>query len=189
MNLTSRVKFLLFNFLGLQLTWAGCAYGATHAWPMLGVYIACSYITLHFIFVQERLRDMSVIAVIGGLGILLDMLNTSFNIISFPNAGNLPLVIPFWLMTLWLVFSLTIPHSLYWLEKNLLLAFVAGAIGGSASYWLGHSLGAIAFTQSTSLGVAIYFIEWGLFLPLSLIVVREISRFCSTNSLALYRYK
>lgn len=184
MLLTNRVKFLVFNFLGLQLTWAACAYGATNEWPLLGVYVGGSYVALHFIFVQERLRDAFVAILIASLGIALDISNTAFNIIAFPNEANLPLFIPFWLMSLWLVFSLTIPHCLNWLEKNLPLAFLAGAIGGSASYWLGHSLGAITFAHSTLVGVVIYFIEWGIFLPLSLILVGKISRSYPANSLA-----
>ena len=41
--------FLIFNFLGLQATWAACAYGATHNQPMLGFYVGLAYISTHFI--------------------------------------------------------------------------------------------------------------------------------------------
>lgn len=181
MQLSNRVKFLVFNFLGLQLTWAACAYGATHEWPSLGVYVGYAYVVLHFIFVQQRLRDACAVIVIASLGIALDILNTVFNVISFPTMSGLPFIIPFWLMSLWLVFSLTIPHCLYWLEKNMLLAFFAGAIGGSASYWLGQSLGAIEFPQSIPFSVIVYFIEWGIVLPLSLILIRKLNRFFYTN--------
>jgi hypothetical protein len=181
MQPTNRVKFLVFNFLGLQLTWAACAYGATHDWPLLGVYVGCAYVVLHFMFVQQRWRDVCVATIIASLGIVLDILNSQLNIISFPNAASLPLLIPFWLMSLWLVFSLTIPHCLYWLEKNMFLAFFAGAVGGSASYWLGQSLGAIDFPQSTFLSVAVYFVEWGILLPVALILVRKLNRCFSTD--------
>ena len=179
--LTRRLKFLIFNFLGLQCTWASCAYGATHEWPLLGVWVGLVYMGLHFILVEERLRDVNVVFVLGIFGIFLDIVNTWFGVISFPTDDTIVFFLPYWLMVLWFVFSLMLPHSLYWLEKNMTLAFFAGAIGGSSSYLLGHVLGAITFSQSTPISFMIYFIEWGIMFPLSLKVVKWITRSNSAN--------
>ncbi len=174
--INKRLKFLIFNFLGLQFTWAACAYGATHELPLLGVYVGLVYILLHFIIVEERLRDLNIILIIGVLGIFLDYLNTRFNIVSFSTYDVTILLIPYWLMVLWLVFSLMIPHSLYWLVNNMTVASIAGAIGGSVSYFIGHKLGALTFSQPTSISFIIYFIEWAIFFPLALQVVKYLPR-------------
>ena len=174
--LSRRLKFLIFNFLGLQCTWAACAYGATHEWPLLGVYVGLVYMCLHFSLVEERLRDVNVVLIVGIFGICLDVLNTWFGVISFPKDDTIVLFLPYWLMVLWFVFSLMLPHSLYWLEKNMAMASIAGAIGGSASYLLGYKLSAITFPQSTSISFIIYFIEWSILFPVSLKVVKWISR-------------
>lgn len=174
--LTKRIKFLIFNFLGLQFTWGACAYGATHELPLLGVWVGLVYLVIHFILVEDRLRDVSVLLALGIFGIILDTLNTWLNVVSFPDDNTVALFLPYWLMVLWFVFSLMVPHSLYWLEKNMPIAFIAGAIGGSASYLLGHELGAITFSQPTTISFIIYFIEWGIFFPLSLKLVKYISR-------------
>ena len=174
--INKRLKFLIFNFLGLQFTWAACAYGATHGLPLLGVYVGLFYIFLHFIIVEERLRDLNIVIIVGALGIFLDYFNTRFNIVSFSTYDATVLLIPYWLMVLWLVFSLMIPHSLYWLVKNMKVACIAGAIGGSLSYFMGHNLGALTFSQPVSISFIIYFIEWGIFFPLSLQVVKYLSR-------------
>lgn len=176
MNLSKRVTFLLFNFLGLQLTWAACAYGAINHWPLLGVYTGFGYLLLHFIIVQQRRRDLVVAAVVGGSGVILDSINYWMNVISFSSQTEPGFFIPFWLVTLWLVFSMTIPYSLYWLKNNMLVASLAGAVGGSASYYLGHLLGAITYVQSTWLSASIYFVEWGIFFPLALMIVTWLSR-------------
>ncbi len=174
--INKRLKFLIFNFLGLQFTWAACAYGATNDLPLLGVYVGLVYILLHFIIVEERLRDLNIILIIGVLGIFLDYLNTRFNIISFSTYDVSILLIPYWLIVLWLVFSLMIPHSLYWLVNNMRVASIAGAIGGSVSYFIGHKLGALTFSQPASISFIIYFIEWAIFFPLSLQVVKYLPR-------------
>ena len=42
------LRFLIFNFVGLQATWAACAYGATHSFPALGLYVGLAYVIAHF---------------------------------------------------------------------------------------------------------------------------------------------
>ena len=180
--ISNRLKFLIFNILGLQITWAACAYGATHDLPMLGVYVGLVYMALHFIFVEERFRDLNVVLLIGALGIILDYINARFGIVSFSPLNTTFLILPYWLITLWLVFSLMIPHSLYWLNKHRKVACIAGAVGGSVSYWMGHKMGALTFSQPNSMSFVIYFIEWGIFFPLSLYIVRLLSRVNLTKS-------
>ncbi len=171
----TNLGFLIFNFLGLQATWAACAFGATKGMPMLGVYIGFAYIAAHFILSQHRLRDLKVMLIIGIAGIIIDSVLSQLNYLSFPGFFNQLLTIPFWLISLWFVFSLMLPYSLYWLIKNLKLAAIAGAIGGSFSYFLGHKLGALQLNDPLTLTVFIYFIIWGIIFPSSLLLVRRLS--------------
>jgi len=171
MLLTNRIKFLLFNFLGLQITWAACAYGAINEWSLLGVLIGVLYLGLHFLLVEETLRDIKVVIVLGGFGIIMDVLNTWLGILSFPVDHTITLFLPYWLIVLWFVFSLMIPYSLYWFEKNMVMASIAGAIGGGGSYLLGHMLGAITLSQPLFISFMVYVFEWMLFFPISLKVV------------------
>jgi len=169
------LAFLIFNFIGLQVTWAACAYGATHSIPQLGVYIGLSYIILHFIFSKYRMRDLKIMFVIGILGIIIDSILTLTEIITFPNYENEFAPTPYWLMGLWLVFALMVPYSLYWLKRNLIIASIAGAIGGSFSYFLGHKLGAVQLADPLTMSVGIYFICWGIIFPVALKIVEHLS--------------
>ncbi len=123
--MSKNFAFLLFNFLGLEITWAACAYGATHENPYLGVFVGLIYIVLHFLFSSNRFRDFKVMCLVGLLGVIVDSLIAKLNFISFsePLAENIPL--PAWMIVLWLVFSLMLPYSLYWLRKNLTVAAIA----------------------------------------------------------------
>ncbi len=171
MKLDNNLKFLIFNFLGLQVTWAACAYGATHANPMLGFYVGFSYIILHFIFSHMRKRDLIIMIIIGSLGIIIDSTFANMDVISFPHLSTTFLQTPIWLACLWFVFALMIPYSLYWLKKNLAIASIAGAIGGSFSYFLGHKLGALQLAEPLITNLGIYCIAWGIIFPLALKLV------------------
>ena len=170
--MSKNLAFLIFNFIGLQATWAACAYGATHAMPLLGVYVGLAYITAHFIFSKLPVRDLKIMLIIGFIGIALDSVFAQLNLLSFPGFTNQYLPIPSWLMALWFVFALMVPHSLFWLRKNLKIASVAGAIGGSLSYFLGHKLGALHFAEPLWKTFMFYFIEWGLLFPIALLIVK-----------------
>ena len=169
---SSRAKFLLFNILGLQLTWVACAYGAINGIHNLGMHVGLTYITLHFLFTKSRLIDLVVLLVIGSLGIIVNSVNAHFGAISFTETSNTYFMIPYWLMTLWFVFSLMIPHSLQWASKYLKFSFLLGAVGGSYSYWLGHKLGALHLSEPLSYSIALYFVEWGLIFTLALALTR-----------------
>jgi Protein of unknown function (DUF2878). len=167
------LAFLIFNFVGLQITWAACAYGATHENPNLGLYVGLSYIFLHFLLSKLRLRDLKIMLILGVSGLVIDSALTILNIISFPNNSNITLPIPAWLITLWFVFSLMVPYSLYWLSKNLKIAAIAGGIGGCFSYYLGHKLGALNLSEPQWLSTTISFVVWGIYLPFAFLVTKH----------------
>ena len=162
-----RALFFVFNFLGLQITWAACAYGATHSQPNLGLLIAVFYIVLHMFFSKSRKQDLLTLLCVGLIGIFLDHINTYLGLVSFNDSNVTHSVIPLWLISLWLVFSLTLPYILGWLEKKPWLAFFLGGAGGSSSYWLAHKLGAIILYEPLAISTSIYFLQWAIFLPIA----------------------
>ena len=181
--LSKRTAFLIFNFLGLEVTWAACAYGAINESPKIGVYVGIIYIALHFLFTTNRKVDFLVLLTVGMLGILLDNINSYFGVLAFDHTINSTLLIPYWLVVLWFVFSLMVPHSLFWLSKHLKFSILLGAILGSFSYWLGHKLGALQLAEPISISVVILFLEWAIVFPLALLITKSLFTF--TNNLSL----
>lgn len=182
----ANLKFLLFNFLGLEVTWAACAYGAINGNPNLGVYVGAVYITLHFLFTKNRMLDLMILLSIGTIGIIIDSINAYFGFISFLELSAEQFLIPYWLITLWLVFSLMIPYSLYWLVNHIRISVIAGAIVGSFSYWLGDKLGALHLIEPQLFGVSIFFVQWGLIFPLALVITKML---INTQPELLFIYK
>ncbi len=174
--MSKKLAFLIFNFAGLQITWAACAYGATHDNVNLGLYVGLGYVLLHFLLSKFRLRDLKVMLTIGVIGILIDSMISKLNFIAFTKPLENSILLPAWLIALWLVFALMLPYSLYWLRKNLAIAAIAGAIGGCFSYVLGHKLGALNLSEPLWLSSMVYFVFWGSFFPLALLITRFFTR-------------
>ncbi|MFK7795314.1 MAG: DUF2878 domain-containing protein [Gammaproteobacteria bacterium] len=162
MKLSPHTAFLIFNFLGLQITWAACAYGATNSMPILGVVVGLIYIALHLLLTKVRNQDLLILLTISIIGISVDHINTYLGLMAFTPNNTTHSVIPLWLIILWMVFSLMLPHSLNWLGKNTALSFLIGGLGGASSYWLGHKLSAISISEPLLLNISILFIEWAV---------------------------
>lgn len=177
-----RLAFLIFNVLGLQLTWAACAYGAVTSFPLLGAYVGGAYIVLHMMLTPARTQDITIMLVLTSIGVVLDYLNMQLGVISFNNNSQF---IPIWLVFLWCVFSLMIPHSLHWLSNKPKLAILLGGFGGSSSYWMGHKLGAITLNDPMLANVAIYFIQWAIYFPIAYIIFRYIQKSITSRGIEI----
>ena len=64
---------------------------------------------------------------------------------------------------LWMIFAITLNHSLVWLKNRISLSVIFGAIGGPLAYLAGEKLGAIIITQQLSL--VLLSIGWALITP------------------------
>ena len=173
--ISSRLKFQIFNLLGLEITWAACAYGAIKDMESVGILTGLAYIVIHFILTKTHFEDLFTLIIVSSIGILVDSINAQYNLIFFNSISD-PFLIPYWLIILWFVFSLMIPHCLYWLSKNLTIAAIIGGIGGSFSYWLGHKLGALTLADPLLTSVIIYFFQWSILFPVALLVTKSLFR-------------
>ena len=171
--MSKKTLFILYNFIGFQAVWAACAYGAINGLPLLGVYAAGVYISIHFIFSNSKSLDVIIMLLVAMLGITLDSVNAYLGLISFKEESS---ILPFWLATLWFSFALLLPHSLHWLHKYPLLAILFGGIGGSGTYFIGHQLGAISLSTSLWPSLLAYFIEWAIIIPVAFWLIRTINK-------------
>lgn len=103
------------------------------------------------------------------LGCIQEILFIHFNILSYPGQEIFP---PVWLLSLYTLFALTLNSSLYYLNWNLLLAFVLGGVGGSLSYFSGEKLGGVIVVSN--LCYLALFLSWGVYLTLMILLNRKL---------------
>ncbi|WP_157954330.1 DUF2878 domain-containing protein [Saccharospirillum mangrovi] len=153
--LNRTVAWRLFNYAGFQAGWLILVLTRS-PWSLLWalVFVACHW---RWLASAAEWRRVIPIMVFGGA---IDALWQASPWVEFYGAGW-PL--PLWLIGLWLMFPLTLNHSLAWLADRPILQIFGGIVGAGGSYLGGATLGAAQLS-----GPAWYLLplSWGLWLPL-----------------------
>ncbi len=148
-----------FNLLAFNFIWLACVIGRDELnWlvlPLVAAYVAIlSY--------ADRLEPLQLLAPCA-IGIGIDCVLTWFGIFAFETGV---MILPLWLMTLWLAFSSTLSRSLAIIGRHWWLASLAGASAFPFNYAVGERLGAVTFTESYPLTLTLLSVIWAVSLPL-----------------------
>ena len=157
-------KFL--NIFVFNLLWVGLVLGRDSlihlTLPSLLIYLACLL----------RIGDLKVHQILlpAAIGITIDSSLTFFGIFIFADSS---LIIPFWLIVLWINFSTTITLSLSFIGKNRLVAFGLGATALPFNYTVGERLGAVTFGEPYLFSILILALVWSVSFPILFMVSHE----------------
>lgn len=157
-------KFL--NIIIFNLLWAGLVLGRDSliylTLPCLLIYLACLL----------RIGDLKLHQILlpALIGITIDSSLTFFGIFIFPDSS---LIVPFWLIVLWVNFSTTLNLSLSFIGKNKLVAFGLGATALPFNYTVGERLGAVAFGEPYLFSILILVLVWSVSFPILFMVSHE----------------
>ena len=157
-------KFL--NIIVFNLLWAGLVLGRDSlihlTLPSLIIYLACLL----------RIGDLKVHQILlpATIGITIDSSLTFFGIFIFLDSS---LIIPFWLIVLWINFSTTITLSLSFIGKNKLVAFGLGATALPFNYTVGERLGAVTFSEPYFFSILVLVLVWSVSFPILFMVSHE----------------
>ena len=154
------------NIIVFNLLWAGLVLGRESlihiTLPSLLIYLACLLriggLKVHQIFFPAV------------IGITIDSNLTFFGIFIFPESS---LIIPFWLIVLWINFSTTLTLSLSFISKNKLVAFGLGATALPFNYTVGERLGAVNFGDPYLFSILVLALIWSVSFPILFIVSDE----------------
>ena len=157
-------KFL--NIIVFNLLWIGLVLGRESlihlTLPSLLIYLACLL----------RIGDLKIHQILlpAAIGITIDSSLTFFGIFIFPESS---LIIPFWLIVLWINFSTTLTLSLSFIGKNKLVAFGLGATALPFNYTVGERLGAVTFGDPYLFSILVIALVWSVSFPILFMVSHE----------------
>lgn len=153
--MTVPLAWRLFNYAGFQVGWFLLVL-IRSPWTLAWVagFVFCHY---RWLAAPGEWRRVIPIMILGGAIDLLWHLSpwVQFNGIGWP--------MPLWLIGLWLMFPLTLNHSLAWLAQRPLWQVLAGIFGAGGSYLGGAALGAAQLSGPSWWLIPL---GWGLWLPL-----------------------
>jgi hypothetical protein len=158
------------NALMFQLGWFICVLMGNFA----GVLFTLAAVTIHFFLSRERVKDLAAIALAGVMGFAHDFLLMTLGLVRFSEPGLLP---PPWLTCLWVLFALTLNHSLQWIYLRPLWSSVLGCLFAPLSYMAGVHLSSAEWSGSLWAVIPIIAALWLFILPVHYLFCRRIEKY------------
>lgn len=147
---------MVLNFAAFQLGWVVAVAGAGRGYPLAGVAYALAWLLAHHWRTRPgRLHELVLVLASALFGYAVDSILVMGGVIAFPAYARLGQPSTLWMVCLWLMFAMTLRHSLGWLRGRYLLAAAAGALLGPLAYWAGSRLGAIELREAVGPMVAV----------------------------------
>ncbi len=155
-----------FIFIGIlfYIGWFGSVFLALTEFSLVSLFFPA--VMIGFLFFKKCLSRTDLIFASGFsvFGILFDFLLIHFGFVAAH--GKYVLLIPVWLVSIWLLFSFSMVKFALKFQPPYWLAVVLGFIMGPISYKSGELFDVLTF--STSYSVFIYAVFWAVMLPLFL---------------------
>jgi hypothetical protein len=157
------------NFLLFQAGWFACVIAAARQQDWLAALSVGAAITIHLFLVKERVPELKLVLVAGLLGLGLDSVLITTGVFTPVNSFSALGIAPLWLIGLWMLFGITLNHSLGWLRQRYLIAALLGLVFAPVAYAAGQKLGALSFPRGhVPLSLAVIGGCWLLVTPLLL---------------------
>jgi len=168
------------NGLYYTIGWGVIVYFGAKGYPALPILIFVGVLLLQlFLFRKWDLKSLSLFLPLATYALTLALVQESlfirFNLLSYPGQGVLP---PFWLLSLYILFSMNLNSSLSFLNSSLCFSFFLGGVGALASYLTGEKLGGVVLRSTASYLPLI--LAWGLYLSLLTVLNRKLLTLWST---------
>lgn len=155
-----------------QVGWFACVLSAADGRPAIGLAVAAMTVAVHMLLVNERGRELRILAAAGLIGAIADSVLVQLDVLRFDGGDALAGLTTPWMIALWVLLATTLRHAFEWLHRRLVLAACLGAVGGPAAYFAGARLGALDIADSMTAYLAIS-LEWALALPALLLIARS----------------
>ena len=144
-----------FNAIWFQSTWFLCVLGR----DALLLY-TLAMLTLHFTLVASARDEARRLLPIAAVGIGVDTLLSVIGIFDFG-----PVLVPLWLMALWVAFAAALTRALGVFGRSRGLAALVGGIGVPFNYAVGAKMGAVALPMDPVVSGAVLIATWAILLP------------------------
>ena len=160
--------------LAFYFGWFACVRGAASGCDWLGPVLILPYIASHLWMYGILFEDVVAILVIATAGTVIDSCYIALGFLTY-SSPNLWVdwLCPPWITALYIMYSLTINHSLRWVGKHTIVTATIGSLGGVLSYIAGYKLEAVTFLVPETTIFAIIAGVWLIFAPLSFRLMRS----------------
>ena len=174
---------ILINLLGFKVGWMSSVLGAARDMPWLGPAVLLVVLVVHLRQAERPDLELGLVVACGVLGAWFDSILAATGWVSYPSGQFAPILAPYWIVGMWMLFATTLNRSMSWLKGRLVLATVMGAIAGPMSFFAGSKLGGIVFESPLAATVALS-IGWAALMPVVMTLAERLNGFDATPARA-----
>ncbi|MDJ0712208.1 MAG: DUF2878 domain-containing protein [Woeseiaceae bacterium] len=167
---------MLINVIGFKIGWVSAVMGAAAQMPWLGPAVFAIVVLVHLRQARRPELELGLVIAAGTIGIWFDSFIVAMGWVTYPSGQFSPVLAPYWIVTMWMLFATTLNRSMVWLRGRTALAAAIGAVAGPGSYYAGQKLGAIEFVAPAA-GLLTLAIGWAIIMPVLMTLAARLDGF------------
>ena len=159
------MKSVVINLSLFKVAWLITVLAAAASMPIAGPIAVAVAVAVHLARASQARSETLLLGAAGIIGLLWESALVAFGVLEYKSGLLLPGFAPYWIVAMWVLFATTLNVGMRWLKKSILVAAVAGAIGGPMSFLAGQKAGAVSFADPT-MSLLVIGAGWALLLPI-----------------------
>ena len=152
------------NVAIFQVAWLLSVIGGAQQMPWLGPVIALIAFGLHLHVARRPFEEVLLVLSCAVIGAGFDSVLVAAGWVTYKAGLFSDYFAPYWIITLWMLFAMTLNVSMRWLRGKTKLAAFLGFSGGPASYIAGEALGGIVIVNQFAALLALA-VGWAIMMP------------------------
>jgi hypothetical protein len=156
---------MLVNFAAFEIAWLSSVIGGAQQMPWLGPLAVCIALAIHLFAARKPFEEVVLVLSCALIGAFFDSVLVAAGWVTYPSGLFSDDLAPYWIITMWMLFAMTLNVSMRWLRGKPKLAALLGFYGGPASYLGGQALGGIVLTNQFA-ALAALAIGWAIIMPI-----------------------
>ncbi|HMM68154.1 MAG TPA: DUF2878 domain-containing protein [Dokdonella sp.] len=165
------------NFIAFQLVWFAAVGGAGHGYWWAGPVALVAFVAWHLRRDVRARGDFRLMWIALALGFGTDTLMAAARLSEYASAVPPAPLAPFWILSLWAGFALTLNHSMRWLTaRPLLLVPLAAVIGPTSYFAAGRVWGAVTIVAPAGIALGVLGLCWFVAMSVLCVAARRLGR-------------
>lgn len=167
------MKSVFINLALFKASWAAAIATAAASVPLYGAIAIGIAVLVHLARTKDAKAESALLLIVAAIGFVWESLLVATGTLQYGSGTLMQGAAPYWIVAMWVLFATTLNVGMRWLRKSLLVAALAGGIGGPLSFLAGASAGAVVLADPI-VSLLVIGAGWAVLLP---IVVKFAIRF------------
>lgn len=156
---------VLINLALFKVAWATTVFAAAGNTPILGVIAVAIAAVVHLARSGNVRAEGLLLLTAAAAGIGWESLLVTAGLLEYGSGTLIPGFAPYWIVAMWVLFATTLNVGMRWLRKSVVVAAIAGGVGGPLSFLAGAGAGAVNLTEPV-VSLLVIGVGWAVLLPM-----------------------